>query len=299
MKKNLLQGTFTALITPFLPSGEVDFDAFTNIIEDQIKNKVEGVVVAGSTGENFALSFKEKTALLVKAVETAQGRIKVIAGTGTNETKASCDNTILAKELGADAALVVAPYYNKPTQDGLFEHYKLIADTSDGFPIIVYNIPGRSSVNINAETMLRIAETCPNVVAAKEASADLEQMMEIIRNAPEHFSLLSGDDYLTLPVVLMGGKGVISAISNYAPLQFSEMTRLALADKYSKALKIHYELFDLMNLNFAEPNPAPIKYIMSKLGFCQEIYRMPMMPIKKSNKNLIDVALQAAGFIGK
>jgi 4-hydroxy-tetrahydrodipicolinate synthase len=297
MKQTVLQGAFTALATPFLPAGEIDFPAFEKLIEFQIANGVEGIVVGGSTGENFALNFKEKTALLVKAIEIADGRTKIIAGTGTNETKQSCDNTLLAKELGADAALVVAPYYNKPSQDALFEHYRLIAETAEGLPIIVYNIPGRSAVNINSETVLRIAEECDNVRAIKEASADLEQMMEIIRNAPEDFSLLSGDDYLTLPVILMGGKGVISTITNYAPKQFGDLTRFALAGDYSKALKIHYELFDLMNLNFIESNPGPVKYILSKMGMIHEVYRMPIMQIKQSHKNMINEALIKCGFI--
>ena len=294
MKKFLLQGTYTAIVTPFNKNGEVDFDNFEKLVEFQIENGVEGIVVGGSTGENFALSHKEKTALLVKAVEISSGRIAVIAGTGTNETQASADFTLLAKELGADAALVVAPYYNKPSQEGLFEHYRIIAELSN-LPIIIYNIPGRSCVNIDSDTVIKLANTCPNIIGIKEASADLEQMMDIIRKAPEHFTLLSGDDYLTNAVCMIGGKGVISTISNYVPKQFSDMTRFALKGKYKEAMKIHYELFDLMNLNFIETNPVPVKYIMSQMKLVKEMYRLPLMGLKEENKKLIKAALKNAG----
>ncbi len=296
MKKFILQGTYTAIVTPFNENGDVDFDNFEKLIEFQIENGVEGIVVGGSTGENFALSHKEKTALLVKAVAIAKGKIAIIAGTGTNETQASSDYTLLAKELGADAALVVAPYYNKPSQEGLFEHYRIIAENSQ-LPIIMYNIPGRSCVNIKADTVIKLAEACPNIIGIKEASADLEQMMDIINRAPEHFTLLSGDDYLTAPVCMIGGKGVISTMSNYAPKQFGDLTRFALKGKYKEAMKIHYELFELMNLNFIETNPVPVKYIMSQMKLIKEIYRLPMMTLKDENKKIVKAALKKHGFI--
>lgn len=296
MKKFILQGTYTAIVTPFTKNGDVDFENFEKLVEYQIENGVEGIVVGGSTGENFALNHKEKTALLVKAVELGKGKIGIIAGTGTNETQSSSDYTLLAKELGADAALVVAPYYNKPSQEGLFEHYRIIAEQS-GLPVIIYNIPGRSCVNISADTVIRLAEACPNIIGIKEASADLEQMMDIIRRAPEHFSLLSGDDYLTVPVTMLGGKGVISTISNYMPKQFGEMTRLALKGKYKEAMKIHYDLFDMMNVNFIETNPVPVKYIMSQMKLLKEIYRLPLLSLKEENKKIIKAEMKKAGLI--
>lgn len=299
MSNFLFSGTYSALVTPFNGNGEIDFDSLQRIIEFQIQSGIEGIVVGGSTGENFALSAKEKQALLIQSLEFAKGRCKVIVGTGTNETQSTRDNTLIAKELGADAALIVAPYYNKPTQQGLFEHYKLIADEVPELPIILYNVPGRTAVNIKPDTVIKLADACPNIVAVKEASGDLEQMMEIIANSPDNFGLLSGDDSLTIPVIVMGGKGIISVISNFAPKEFGDMARLALAGEYEKAKEIHYKLFDLMQLNFVESNPAPVKYIMSRLGLCEEVYRMPLMPIQKSNKILIDNALKAAGFIEK
>lgn len=294
MEKNIFKGTYTALITPFTPDGDVDFESFENIIEHQINAGIEGIVVCGSTGENFALTEKEKQALIIRAIEIANKRCQVIAGTGTNETHSTLDYTVIAQEMGADAALIVAPYYNKPTQEALFEHYRLIADECKNFPIIPYNVPGRTAVNINADTITKLANACPNIVGVKEASGDLDQMMSIIKQAPEGFALLSGDDSLTLPVILMGGKGIISVISNYAPKEFGDMTRYALNGEYEKARELHYKLFDLMNLNFIETNPQPVKYVMSKLGFCNEVYRMPLMPLTESSKSMLDEALKKA-----
>lgn len=298
MKKFILQGTYTALVTPFNKKGEIDFDAFENLIDFQIENGVEGIVVGGSTGENFALTHKEKTALIVKAVEKAKGKISIIVGTGSNETQMTEDSTLIAKELGADAALVVAPYYNKPNQTGLFEHYRIVAESSQ-LPIIIYNIPGRSCVNIRPETIIKLAETCPNIIGVKEASADLEQMMEIIRKAPKDFALLSGDDYLTTAIVMLGGKGVISTISNYLPKEFSDLTRFALKGKYKEANAIHYNIFDLMNLNFIDTNPVPVKYIMSQMKLIQEIYRLPLVPLTDENKKAIKAAMKSYGLISK
>lgn len=294
MEKSIFKGTYTALITPFTPDGDVDFESFENIIEHQINAGIEGIVVCGSTGENFALTEKEKQALIIKAIEIADKRCQVIAGTGTNETHSTLDYTVIAQEMGADAALIVAPYYNKPTQEALFEHYRLIADECKNLPIIPYNVPGRTAVNINPDTITKLAKACPNIVGVKEASGDLEQMMSIIQHAPKGFSLLSGDDALTLPVILMGGQGIISVISNYAPKEFGDMTRYALNGEYEKAREIHYKLFDLMNLDFIETNPQPVKYVMSKLGFCNEVYRMPLMPMAECNKKILDDALAKA-----
>lgn len=296
MKKINFQGTITALITPFKRNGEVDFPNFEKLIDYQIDNGADAIVVCGSTGESATLTTKEKQALIIRSVEYSAGRIPVIAGTGTNETEMTINLSLFAKEHGADGLLVVTPYYNKPPQDGLFEHFRLIADTVQ-IPVILYNVPGRTAVNMLPETQLRIARTCKNVVATKEASGNLEQMMAIIKNAPEHFHLLSGDDALTLPVIAMGGKGIVSVISNYAAKQFSEMVKLALKGKFSDALKIHYHLFDLMQLNFIEPNPMPVKCAMTLLKMSKEIYRMPLLAVKPENKIKIKDALVKAGLM--
>jgi 4-hydroxy-tetrahydrodipicolinate synthase len=296
MKNLVLKGTMTALITPFQKDGSVDFSALEKLINFQIESGVECLVVCGSTGESATLTIKEKQAIIIKAIEFSAGRVPIIAGTGSNDTQMTMDMTLIAKEYGASAALIVAPYYNKPSQDGLFEHYKIVADRVD-IPIILYNVPGRTGVNITAATQLKLANACKNIVATKEASADLEQMMFIIKNAPEHFSLLSGDDALTIPIISVGGKGVISVISNYAPKQFSEMVRLALKGKNKEALAIHYNLLEMMDLNFIETNPVPVKTILSMMGYAKEIFRLPLLPAKADTKKKLKAALQKAQLI--
>lgn len=286
-------GTFTALITPFNRKGEVDFKALRKLIDFQIENGVDGIVVCATTGESATLSLKEKQAIIIESVEQAAGRVPIVAGTGTNETELSLNMTIFAKEHGASACLLVAPYYNKPNQDGLYEHFRLIATQVD-IPIILYNVPGRTGVNISAQTTIRLARDCPNIVATKEASGNLEQIMKIISQAPKNFSVLSGDDALTLAIIALGGKGVVSVTSNYAPKEFSEMVRLALQNKIDKAREIHYRLLELMELNFIEPNPIPVKYIMSLLGYTKEVYRLPLLPLKPEEKKKIKEAMKKA-----
>ena len=239
---------------------------------------------------------KEKQAIIVKTVEYVNGRVLVIAGTGANETNLTRDLTLIAKEHGADAALIVAPYYNKPSQDGLYEHYHVVAEQVD-IPQIIYNIPGRTAVNILPSTIIKLAENHPNIVAVKEASGDLDQMMQIIKNSPDHFKLLSGDDALTIPVISIGGKGVVSVLSNYVPKKFGDCVRLALKGKFADALKIHYELFDLMDLNFIESNPVPVKYILSQMGLTNDTIRMPLHTLKNENKKRIKQELVKAGLI--
>lgn len=296
MKQVKLSGTITALVTPFKKNGEVDYLNFCELIDFQVKNGTDAVVVCGSTGESATLTTDEKKHLIAKAVEHFSGKITIIAGTGTNATESTLALSQFAEEHGADGLLVVTPYYNKPTQDGLFEHYRLVAERVD-LPLILYNVPGRTGINMLPKTQIRIAEACPNVVATKEASGNIEQMMEIIKNAPAHFSLLSGDDALTLPIILIGGKGIVSVIANYAPRQFSTMVNLALKGKHKEALKIHYELFELMQMNFVESNPIPVKCAMSLMGMVQEIYRKPLMPIKPDNKKKMKEALVRAGLV--
>jgi len=296
MAKHKFEGTITAIVTPFKKDLNIDFEKFKKLIEFQIENGVDGIVVCGSTGESATLSAKEKISLILTAIETVNGRVKVIAGTGTNNTAESIDMTTLAKEHGADGVLIVAPYYNKPTQEGLYNHYRAIANSND-IPVIIYNVPSRAVVNIHPEIQLKLAEDCPNIVATKEASGNLEQMSEIIRNAPEKFVLLSGDDALTLPIISIGGRGVVSVISNYAPKKFSEMVNYALKGKYNEARKIHYELFELMKLNFLEPNPIPVKAALSKIGLLDNYLRLPLMPITKKNSLIINKALEKVGLI--
>ncbi len=296
MKKIGLQGTITAIITPFLAEGDVDFEALKKIIDFQIEKGIDGLVVCGSTGESATLTLKEKVAVIQKAVEFSAGRVPIIAGTGSNETEGTLNLSVIAKEQGADALLLVTPYYNKPTQDGLFEHFRLVAENVD-IPVILYNVPGRTATNVLPETQLRLAEACPNIVATKEASGNLEQMMEIIRNAPAHFHLLSGDDALALPITAIGGKGVVSVISNYAPDLFGDLIRLAMKGDFKKALKIQYRLYELMKLNFVESNPIPVKYAMSLLGLCNPVYRLPLLEMTAPNQGKMKAAMKDAKLI--
>lgn len=296
MNKQLFTGTATAIVTPFLENGSIDYDSFKNLIEYQIANKVEAIVVCGSTGEGATLSAKEKMSLIIEAVEKSAGRVPIIAGTGSNNTQASIDLTLIAKEYGANAVLLVAPYYNKPNQEGLFQHFRAIAEAVD-IPQILYNVPGRTSVNILPETQLRIAEACPNVIGTKEASANLEQMMQIIKYAPKHFALYSGDDALTLPITAIGGMGVISVIANYAPREFSDLVRFALKGDWKKAKELQYGLLELMTLNFIETNPIPVKTALFLMGMLKESFRLPLVPIKSENKQKIKKALKNAKFI--
>ncbi|ROL56340.1 4-hydroxy-tetrahydrodipicolinate synthase [Bacteroidetes/Chlorobi group bacterium ChocPot_Mid] len=294
MKTFSCKGTITALVTPFNKNHEIDYDALKSLIEFQIKSRIDAILIAGTTGESPSLSKEEKLELMERTMDIVKGRVPVIAGTGTNNTKDSIIMTRKAKEIGVDGALIVAPYYNKPTQNGLYEHYKAIAKSVE-IPQIIYNVPGRTGVNILPETQLRLAEECKNIIATKEASGNLGQMMEIIKNAPKGFILLSGDDALTLPAISIGAKGCISVLSNYAPAEFGRMIHFALDGKFEQAKKIHYSLLDLMNLNFVESSPQPVKYVLSQMGYIKEIFRLPLVPMQSLNKTILMNAIKKSG----
>ncbi|MCX6156336.1 MAG: 4-hydroxy-tetrahydrodipicolinate synthase [Candidatus Kapabacteria bacterium] len=295
MSNNKLTGLITAVVTPFTDEKEIDFLAFKKILDYQLEGAVDGIVVCGSTGEGATLSNKEKVALFTETVDYINGRCAVIAGTGSNNTQQTIDLTLIAKEHGCDGVLLVAPYYNKPSQEGIYHHFRAIADAVD-VPQIIYNVPGRTGININAETQIRLAQDCPNIVATKEASANLEQMMQIMKYAPEGFNLLSGDDALALPVIAMGGKGVISVLSNIVPKQFGDCIHAAMAGDYELARSLHYDLFDLMQINFIESNPIPIKTALSLAGLCSNNFRLPLIPLKIENKEKLINILNNLGF---
>lgn len=288
MKKQL-RGTGTAIVTPFTPSGEIDFKALENFLAFQLDGGVEMIVPLGSTGENPTISRVERTRIVRFVVEFVNKRAQVIVGTGTNDTKQSIEFTKEALEAGADGALVVTPYYNKPTPNGLFEHFRAIADV--GLPIVMYNVPARTGLNMNAETTVRCAEI-ENVVSIKEASGDLAQCMEIIRNAPTGFTLLSGEDNLTLPLISVGGNGVISVASNVVPGEFSRMVRFALQGHFEEARAIHYELLELMKVNFIESNPGPVKAALAMMGMIKEQYRLPLVPLKPESRRKVKQVLE-------
>lgn len=286
-----LRGTYTAIVTPFKKDLSIDFDKFKGLIDFQIENGIDGIVVCGSTGESATMSAKEKIALIVTAVEHAKGRTKIIAGTGSNDTAESISLSLLAKEAGADALLLVCPYYNKPTQEGLYYHYKAIAEQVD-IPQILYNVPSRSGVNIQAEIQLKLAKDCKNIVATKEASGNMEQVMEIIRKKPDNFYVLSGEDSLTVPLIAMGADGVIGVTPNYAPKMFSETVSHALKGNIRTAARMHYKMFEMMQMNFIESNPIPVKAVLAMMGKLEENYRSPMYPMHPENRKKLEKAVR-------
>lgn len=291
-----LRGTFTAIVTPFKYDLTIDFEAYDRLLEFQIENGIDGIIVCGSTGESATLSSKEKAVLIERSVEKIAGRVLVIAGTGSNNTAETIKLTQFAKEVGADASLLVAPYYSKPSQDMLYQHYLAVSENVD-IPQIIYNVPGRAAINILPDTQLQLAKDCSNIVATKEASGNLEQMMAIIQKAPEGFNLLSGDDAMSVAITAMGGSGVISVLSNYAPKKFGDAVRYALKGEFDKAVHLHYELFELMQLNFIETNPVPVKAALAMMGMIDENYRLPLIPMMPKNREILKKALRKAGYI--
>ncbi|MBN9400824.1 MAG: 4-hydroxy-tetrahydrodipicolinate synthase ['Candidatus Kapabacteria' thiocyanatum] len=285
-----LRGLYTAIVTPFDADGELDQAAFLRLIDMQIAGGVNGIVVTGSTGEGATTTTAEKERLWSWAVEHVAGRVSVIAGTGTNDTRSTIELTALAKRCGAQAALLVTPYYNKPTQAGIIAHHKAVADAVD-LPQIMYNVPGRTATNVLAETQIAIAEASTNVVATKEASANLEQISEIIRNAPAHFSVLAGDDVLALPTIACGGTGVIAVISNYLPVTYADLVGAALKGDVATAGKRQRQLMPYYKANFIESNPVPVKYIMHRLGYIGPDYRLPLVPPLASTRAALDALL--------
>ncbi|MFM8456504.1 MAG: 4-hydroxy-tetrahydrodipicolinate synthase [Ignavibacteria bacterium] len=291
-----LTGTITALVTPMHKDGSIDVESLKKLIDFQLAGNISAIVPCGSTGESATMSLAEKCEVIRITIEHTAGRVPVIAGTGSNDTAAAIALTQEAKSIGADAVLLVSPFYNKPTQRGLIAHFSAIAESCD-IPQILYNVPGRTASNVTAETQLQLAETYTQIIATKEASADLEQMMEIIKHRPAHFTLLAGDDSLALPIIAAGGHGVISVLSNYAPAQFGACINAALSGDFEKARSLHYPLFDLMRLNFIETNPIPVKGILAMMGICEEQYRIPMQPLLPENKEKLRQALIQAGIL--
>ncbi|MBX7180843.1 MAG: 4-hydroxy-tetrahydrodipicolinate synthase [Bacteroidia bacterium] len=271
-----LNGTGVALVTPFTQSGQVDLNGLANLVEHVIGGGVEYLVVLGTTGETATLTAAEKEVVVSKVIEVNNSRVPVVLGIGGNNT-AEVLNQLEEYNLNEISAILsVSPYYNKPSQEGIFQHYKAISQASPK-PVIIYNVPGRTASNISAETTLRIARELPNVVATKEASGSLEQIMQIINHKPEGFRVISGDDNLTLPIIAAGGSGVISVVANSFPAKFSEMVRFSLKGDFASARKLHYALLDLMGLHFAEGNPVGVKAILHELGVCGSHVRLPLV----------------------
>ena len=276
----MFSGTFTALITPF-KNGEVDVEALEGLVEFQIEHGVNGLVPCGTTGETPALSEEEDRVVVETVVRVAAGRVPVVAGTGSNSTDMAIKYTKMAKEVGADGSLQVAPYYNKPTQEGLFRHFAAVAESTD-LPLILYNIPGRTSVTISVETMARLAEI-PNIVGVKDSTLSMNMISDIKSSCGEEFDILSGDDPMTLPLIALGGVGVISVASNVAPGAVSDMVRALLEGDWERGRELHYELLPLFRALFVETNPIPVKTAASLLGLCSDEMRLPMIPLSGEN----------------
>ncbi len=283
MKRKLFRGTGVALITPFKKDGSVDERRIRELVEFQITNGTDAILPAGTTGESATLSHAEHHQVMEIVLDQTNHRVPVIVGAGSNSTREAISLTVHAKSIGADGVLSVAPYYNKPTQEGFYQHYAAIAETVD-IPIVVYNVPGRTGSNIAAETTLRMAEEIPNVVAVKEASGNISQIMEILRGRPEDFSVYSGDDQIAFSVVALGGDGIISVVANQVPRLFSDMIRFCLAGDLENARELHYKLLPLMNVNFIESNPIPVKASLAMMGMIEEVYRLPLVPPTNSTR---------------
>lgn len=276
----MFSGAFTVPVTPF-KNGEVDVEAIEGMVEFQLQNGVHGLVPCGTTGETPALSESEDRLVIETVVRTANGRVPIIAGTGSNSTDMAIKYTRMAEEAGADGSLQVAPYYNKPTQEGLYRHFAAIAENT-GLPLILYNIPGRTAVTIEAETMARLAEI-PNIVGVKESTLSMNMVSDIKRLCGEEFAILSGDDPMTLPMMALGGHGVLSVASNVAPAAVSDMVNALLEGNFERGRELHYELLPLFRALFIETNPIPVKSAASILGLCSDEMRLPMVPLAGEN----------------
>ena len=296
VRQPLFRGTAPALVTPFAADGALDLDAFRALIDFQIEGApapdgsvydgVEAVVVLGTTGENPTVTDDERRRLVDAAIEHTAGRVPVIIGTGTNATAQSARFSKEAADAGADGLLVVGPYYNKPTPDGVLGHVAAIADATD-CPIILYNVPGRTGSNLTAETTLRVAEAVPSVVGVKEASGNLNQIADVIAGAPDGLAVYSGDDDLAFPTVCLGGDGLVSVISNVVPGAVSEMVRHALAGRLGAARALHYALLNAMRASFFEANPAPVKAALAEMGRMAPTLRLPLAPLTAGSRERV------------
>ncbi len=299
----MFKGSIVAIVTPFSgalasdgKNGKIDEKTFRDLIEFHVKNGTSGIVPCGTTGESATLSIAEHERVIEIAVECARKRVPVIAGTGSNSTDEAIMLTRHAAHAGADASLQVSPYYNRPTQKGLYEHFKAVADAVD-IPIILYNIASRTGVNIEPETIARLAKDCTNIVAVKEASGSLDQMSRIRYLCPKNFGLLSGDDSLTLPVLSIGGTGVISVIANIIPRDVSDMIAAFEKGNIKKAQELHYKMLPLIKALFIETNPIPVKTAMGLLKMCNPALRLPMCPLMPENEAKLKKALADYGVL--
>ena len=282
MVQNIFKGLGIALITPFTEDGTVDYDSLKRLVQYQLDNGADFFCILATTGETPTLTAEEKLEIKNLVVEIVQARVPILIGCGGNNTAAVVEELKTGDFKGIDGVLSVCPYYNKPSQEGLYQHFKAIAAATE-LPVVLYNVPGRTGVNLKAETTVRLARDCRNIVALKEASGNLDQVDEIIKNKPNDFDVISGDDALTFPMVSCGAVGVISVIGNALPKEFSKMIRLQMRGEYDPARKIHHRFTDLFSLLFVDGNPAGVKAMLSEMGFIKNILRLPLVPMRIKN----------------
>jgi 4-hydroxy-tetrahydrodipicolinate synthase len=297
MKVDWLRGCATALVTPFTAEGAVDFEGLRALIEYQIAGGIKLLVPCGTTGESATMTDEEDQHVIKLTIDTAKGRARVIAGAGSNSTAAAIEYSRTARALGADALLQVAPYYNKPTQEGLYAHFRTIAEAVPDVPVVIYNVPGRTSSNISAQTTLRLARDVENIVAIKEASGNLAQIMHVLGHKPDDFRVLSGDDSFTLALIALRAEGLISVASNEAPQLMARLVDLALEGKWDEARTLHYRLLPLMDANFIESSPGPVKAALAMMGLIEENFRLPLVPIQAQSRALMREVLFELGLL--
>ncbi len=287
----MFKGTGTALITPFKKDQSVDYDSLRKIVQQQLEGGVDALVVIGTTGESPVIEFDERKEIVLLVVEEVRGKIPVIVGTGTNNTKKVIELNKQAEELKADGVLIVNPYYNKGTQDSLVEHYKFISERTK-LPIILYNVPSRTGMNILPETAVKIHKECKNVVAIKEASGNISQIAHLISIKPDSLSVLSGNDDQTLAIMTSGGDGVISVFSNPYPKEMKKITDAILNNRLKEAQTLNNKYLSMMNTLFVETSPAPVKYVMSNLGFCENVLRLPLAKATSKAEQILDTEIK-------
>lgn len=299
MRVDWLTGCATALVTPFTAKGAVDEARMRALLDRQIAGGVRLLVPCGTTGEGATLTDDEQQRVIALTVEVARGRARVIAGVGSNSTAVTVERARAAKAAGSDAVLVVAPYYNKPTQTGLVAHFTAVAEAVPGLPVVLYNVPGRTASNVAAATTLQLAREVPNIAGTKEASGDFAQIMAILRDRPEGFRVLSGDDAVTLPLIALGADGIISVVSNEVPDMMARLTDLALAGDFAGARAIQYRLLPLMEANFIESNPGPVKAAMALMGLLEEQFRLPLVPVQEKTRARLAEVLKELGLLSR
>jgi len=297
IKAPVLRGAMTAVVTPFAADGALDRPALERIVRWQVSRGIHGLVPCGTTGEGATLTDSEHRQVIETVVRTVERRVPVVAGCGSNDTRRTLEAARRAADAGADALLVVTPYYNKPNRSGMIGHYRSVAE-SVGLPVVVYNVPGRTGQNLGAELILELAQI-PGVVGVKEASGDLQQIADVLALRPAGFAVLSGDDALALPTMALGADGVISVASNEAPAEMAGMIDAASEGDYPRAREIHYRLRALMQANFVESNPVPVKTAMALLGFCEEALRPPLGPPTEGTRSLMRDVLEESGLRGE